>query len=367
VDRVGLGVVGLGNIAALNVAGYLEHPACDVVAVCDPRIERAEAAARRWGVPRFYADLEALLADPGVDAVEILTPTYLHREHVLAAVAAGRHVSCQKPLATSVADAQEMARAAAAAGVVLRVTECFAHYPPLERARALIRGGAIGRPLFVRIKTVVGQTDSAFQRDLDADGYTWRFDERSPGGHLFDDMVHKYAMATWLVDTDVVSVQAVMRRRDLFFEPLAATFAYDDPDLIGTMEVVYAKEMELRSRYYGADEFFEVQGEEGFVWVTRATGELLDLPPVMLYRDRTMHGFTDLDADWGAGFRRSSAHFVDALLAGTTPDLTPEAAVKVLQLCFAVYRAADEGRPVDPRTITDQWVPSGWVRPPGGA
>lgn len=362
-ERVRMAVIGAGNIADLNVAGYLAHPACDLVAVCDADGGRAAEAARRWGAEHATTDLDEVLADLAIDAVEILTPTHLHRDHVLAALAAGKHVSCQKPIATSVTDAREMATAAEAAGRVLRVTECFCHYPPLERARQLVLDGAIGAPRSIRIRTVVGQTDSAFQAGLDVDGYVWRLNEQSPGGHLFDDNVHKYAMAFWLLDREIVRVQAATRRTDLFFEPLAAVFEYDDPDVLGTMDVSYAKHMELRSRYYGADEFFEIQGDEGFLWVTRATGELLDLAPVMLYRDRKMTGFTDLDADWGTGFRRASEHFVDALLAGTTPTMTPADAVRVLQLCFAVYQAADEGRPVDPRTIDHQVIPRGW---PGG-
>ena len=138
----------------------------------------------------------------------------------------------------------------------------------------------------MRIRTVVGQTDSKFQAALRPEGYGWRLDKRSPGGHLFDDMVHKYAMALWLVDQDIISVQAVVRRRDIFFEPCAVIFEYEDPELLGTMEVQYARDMWMRSGYFGADEFFEVQGEDGFLWVTRATGEMLDLAPVVLYQGK---------------------------------------------------------------------------------
>jgi len=364
-DRIRLGVVGAGNIAEMNVAGYLEHDRCDVVAVCDTDKELAQAAAATWGASQVFTRLEDLLDDPDIDAVEILTPTHLHYDHVLAAVAAGKHVSCQKPLSNTVTQSQEMGQAATAAGVTLRVSECFYHYPPLERAKKLIADGAIGHPTNVRIRTVVGQTDSAFQAGLRADGYVWRLNDLSPGGHLFDDMVHKYALALWLFDQDIVSVQAVVRRRDLFFEPCAAIFEYEDESLLGSMEVSYAPKMWLRSAYYGADEFLEVQGDEGFLWVTRCTGEMLDLPSVMVYRgDQTemaMTGYTDLDADWGAGFKRSSAHFIDSLLAGTPADMSAEQAAKVLQLCFAVYQAGNTRSPVDPRSITGSVTPTGWA------
>lgn len=364
-DTVRLGVLGAGNIADLNVAGYLAHPRCDVLAVCDVDLEVAKTAAERWGVPRVYGDVEQLLADEDIDAVEVLTPTHMHHEHVLAALGAGKHVSVQKPITNTVDQALELGEAARRAGRVVRVSECFAHYPPLELAKKLVADGAVGRPIGLRIRTVVGKTDSEFEKNLRPEGYGWRLDARSPGGHLFDDMVHKYAMATWLVERDITAVQAVVRRKHLFFEPCVALFEYDDPELLGSMEVQYAQDMWMRSSYFGADEIFEVQGDEGILWVTRATGELLGAPPVVMYRgepgERRFTEFRDVEADWGEGFRRASSHFVDALLAGTDPTMTVAEAVKVLQLCFAVYQAGNTQSRVDPRTITSVVTPTGWA------
>ncbi len=365
-ETVALGVLGAGNIADLNVAGYVEDPRCQVLAVCDVDEAVAIEAAQRWGgVPRIYTDIDAFLADEDIQAVEVLTPTHLHNAHIGAALEAGKHVSVQKPMTNSVDESLELGRIAEQAGLTLRVSECFVHYPPLELAKKLVADGAIGRPTGLRIRTVVGQTDSAFQANLRPEGYGWRLDDRSPGGHLFDDMVHKYAMAMWLVDQDIVSVQSVVRRRDFFFEPCVALFEYEDPGLLGVMEVEYAPQMYLRSGYYGADEFFEIQGDEGFVWVTRATGEMLDLPPVVLYNgkdnNRTWMEFKDIDADWATGFRRSSSHFVNALLTGTPAEMSPAAAAQVLQLCFAVYQASEAGRPVDPRTIRGTMKAAGWA------
>ncbi len=361
--RVRLGVIGCGNIADLNVAGYLAHPGCDVVATCDFREEAARDAAQRWGAPSWHTDLAELLARDDIDAVEVLTPTNTHRDVVMAAIAAGKHVSCQKPLANSVADVVAMGAAAEAAGVLLRTSECCMHYPPLERAKALIDAGEIGDPTVVRIKTVVGTTDTDFQTNLDMDGYWWRFDERSPGGHLFDDVIHKYACALWLPGRPVTSVQAVVRQTGFFFEtPTVALFEYDDPNLLGMMEVSYAPEMFIRSKFYGADEFFEIQGTEGWIWVTRCTGEMLDLPPVVVYRkDGSTEEIRDVDADWDVGFHRASAAFVDALLAGQGPvDMTPQFSAEVLQLCFAVYQASNERGPVDPSSIETNVSPDGW-------
>lgn len=362
-DRVGLGIVGVGNVSALNVPGYLEHPRCDVVALCDRRRERAEELAARWGVAKVYENLEDLVADDAVDAVEILTPTYLHAEHVALAARAGKHVSCQKPVATSVADARAMIEACRQAGVTFRVSENCCYYPPLERMRQLVADGAIGTPTVIRIKTVVGETASRFQAGQDPEGYVWRFDARSPGGHLFDDVMHKYAMALWLVDEDVARVQAVVRKGRLFFEaPMVALLEYERPDLLGTMEVAHAPGMFIESDWFGADEFFEVQGTDGLVWVTRLSGRLHDLAPVVVVSGKQRTEVRDIDDRYETSFARSAAAFVDGLLSGTPVDLAPERALKSLQLAFAVYRASSEERPVDPSTIEGSVSPPWWPK-----
>lgn len=364
-ERVRLGIVGAGNISQLNVPGYLDHPRCDVVAVCDPRIDKAQARAAEWGVDRVHGALADLLADEEIDAVEILTPTHLHAEHVIAAARAGKHVSCQKPIANSVAEALQMISACSEAGVTFRITENCCYYPPLQRAKQLLAEGAIGTPTVIRIKTVVGETASEFQANLDPDGYTWRFDGRSPGGHLFDDVAHKYAMALWLVDDDIRSVQAVVRKGRLFFEaPMVALFEYARQDLLGMMEVSHAPGMFIPSDYYGADEFFEIQGTSGFIWVTRLSGRLLDLAPLVVRRGATTTAIGDVEADYDVSFRRASAAFADGLLSGRQVDLTPELGVKALQLAFAVYLSSNERRPVDPSEIEGSVSPPWWPKSP---
>ena len=113
-DKVRLAIVGCGNICQLNAPGYLEHPRCDVVALCDTDPKRAERRARDWGIaPKICADYAQVLDNPMVDAVELLTPTYLHAEQIVAGLSAGKHISCQKPISVSVAEADRIAEAVA--------------------------------------------------------------------------------------------------------------------------------------------------------------------------------------------------------------------------------------------------------------
>src|SRR6267378_4390294 len=212
-DRVRLAIVGCGNISQLNVPGYLQHPRCDVVALCDTMPERATRRAREWGIaPRIYSDFKQVLDDPAIDAVELLTPTWMHADQIVAALGADKHVSAQKPLAVSVAEADRIVDAVAKARTTFRVTENFLYYPPIVKAKELLDAGVIGEPSLVRIHTtrvneIVGQS-----LDLDPEALVWRRDPaRNPGGALYDDGVHKYATAEYWIG-EIGDVSAIVGR-----------------------------------------------------------------------------------------------------------------------------------------------------------
>ena len=103
------------------------------------------------------ADYHELLALDRVDLVEILLPHHLHVEAALAAFAAGKAVSLQKPMATTLAGADRLIAGAAQAGVPFRVFENFIFYPPVAKAKELVDAGAIGTPLTIRIKSNAGK------------------------------------------------------------------------------------------------------------------------------------------------------------------------------------------------------------------
>src|SRR5215470_14469056 len=207
-DRVRLAIVGCGNISQLNAPGYLTHPRCEVVALCDTAPERAKRRAREWGIaPRIYSDFAKVLDDDAIDAVELLTPTWLHADQVVAALEAGKHVSCQKPLATTMTEADRIAAAASKARTIFRVTENFLYYPPIVKAKELLDAGVIGEPSLVRIHTTRAQHIVGQAIELEPDALVWRRDPgRNPGGALYDDGVHKYAtLMYWIGEFGEIS------------------------------------------------------------------------------------------------------------------------------------------------------------------
>src|SRR5690349_9412356 len=116
-ERIGFGVFGYGFMAGAHLEGLRGLPGTRAVAVCGPRLDRAQALAEKFGVPLATQDPAALLAHPEVDAVIVDTPDDTHYELVMAASRRGKHVFCEKPLAPEIVQAREMAAAVRDAGV----------------------------------------------------------------------------------------------------------------------------------------------------------------------------------------------------------------------------------------------------------
>src|SRR5499426_3740064 len=189
----------------------------------------------------------------------------MHAEQIVAALAAGKHVSAQKPLAISIGEAERIAAAVARAKTVFRVTENFLYYPPILKAKELLDAGVIGEPSLVRIHTTRAQNITGQAIELDPDALVWRRDPgKNPGGALYDDGVHKYATAAlWIGDFGEISA-IVGRGEDFLREtPSVAHFRVKDRDCLGIIDYTYAPDMPVRSRYYKADEFFEIHGSRG--------------------------------------------------------------------------------------------------------
>src|SRR5947209_8778580 len=151
--RVRVGVVGAGRFAAeCHVPGVQAHPRGEVVALCARNRERTAALAARLGVPEVYTDYRELIARPDVDAITVATPDALHRPVAVAALEAGKHVFCEKPLAMNVAEARTMVEVADRSGQVAMVAFTFRYARALQELRRLLRQGAIGTPFHVAMQ-----------------------------------------------------------------------------------------------------------------------------------------------------------------------------------------------------------------------
>jgi predicted dehydrogenase len=349
VAKLRIGLIGVGRIADLHYEGYRDNPKVELRAIADTNPETLRRRKQMWQVTGAYADYRDLLRDTSIDAVEVITPHHMHKEMGVAALEAGKHVSMQKPMAMNIAECDALIAAAKASGKMLRVFENFRYYPPLVKARELLRAGAIGDPLSIRLKVMQGSMSEGWE--IPDETVSWRFDPaRSGGGRvIFDYGYHLFSVASWMLG-EVDRVHAFISHRDTKFgvldSPAVVTWKYRDSDKYGSYEAISSGDLIVPSKYWPEDEWFEISGRRGFIWVNRCTSMLLDRPPLVVYCDGVTTEYSNLDSDWAASFKAGVRDFIDAVLEGRQPDLTGEEGRRVHQFCRAIQRSAREHREV---------------------
>ncbi len=180
-----VGIVGCGIISEAHIRAYQQHAGrARITVCCDVDIVRAKQRAELAGGARAVCRFEDVLADPDVDAVEILTPHQFHADQVIAAARAGKHILCQKPLARTLEECDAMAVAAREAGVVLFYGEMNQTRPAVVAARRAIDDGLIGR--LVGLQATYAQWQGGQYMST-----PWRYDpEIAGGGELADGGIH---------------------------------------------------------------------------------------------------------------------------------------------------------------------------------
>ncbi len=349
--QIGVGFVGAGRIADLHAIEYLQNPQARIVALCDSNPEVAQRRAEQWQLPgdAVAGKLDELLDRPDVDLVEILLPHHLHLEAGRKALAAGKIVSLQKPMGLTLAEADELAAAAASAEKQFRVFENFIFYPPVAHAKRLIDGGAIGDPLAIRIKSNVGTSRTAWE--VPASATAWRQQAGLCGGGplVFDDGHHKFALAIHFMGNPS-AVHAFIGRTEAadgsWLDAQAIISLSFPENRIGSIEIVYSPQLEIDTRHYPQDDRIEITGTAGVLWINGGHGRLGNVAPMQLHRDGKTEEWRGIETRWEQSFVLATRHFLDALAEGSDPLLTARQARDVLQCALAAEESARTGVPV---------------------
>jgi phthalate 4,5-cis-dihydrodiol dehydrogenase len=199
--RLRFGIIGLGRAATATVPALARRPDWfDIAAAADTNAAALATFRERFPSSRAYASAEELCADASVEAVYIATPTHLHTQHVLLAAGAGKHVIVEKPLATSLADADLMIEAVERAGVHLIVGHSQSYEPPIRAMREVVREGRIGR---LRLISGWYFNDWLYRPRLPSE-----LDTAQGGGVVFRQGAHHFDIARLLAGGLVRSVRA---------------------------------------------------------------------------------------------------------------------------------------------------------------
>lgn len=212
-DRVRWGILGTANIALKKVIpGMRKAEHVELQAIASRSIERAKEAAARVGIPRAYGSYDELLADPDIDAVYIPLPNHLHVPWSIKALDAGKHVLCEKPIALSVAEAEQL-QAAGRARPELKLMEAFMyrHHPQWVRTKELVDAGEIGRVKSIQSFFSYNNTNPEDIRNQAAAG----------GGGLMDIGCYPISVARFILEAEPDRVAASIE-----YDPQFETDAY---------------------------------------------------------------------------------------------------------------------------------------------
>jgi predicted dehydrogenase len=224
-SKLRVGIVGSGFGGAVHAPAYALHPRFEVVAIASP--SSAERVAKERKIPHAFRSAEEMLAGVELDVVSVASPPFDHHRSVLAALAAGKHVLCEKPFALTVAEAEEMLASSERAGVAAALAFEFRYVPAIVAIKELIDNGHLGA---LREIEVARLSRELAERNTNR-GASWWFSRAQGGGLANAVMPHFFDLARHLAGRDARATHGLLRtanpRRT---GPEGTTFASDVAD-----------------------------------------------------------------------------------------------------------------------------------------
>jgi 1,5-anhydro-D-fructose reductase (1,5-anhydro-D-mannitol-forming) len=328
-DRIGWGIVGLGRIADTEIApAVTAAPNSTLAGVVSREAAKAKEFAGRHGAASAYDDYRALLEDPSVDAVYIATPNALHADQVVAAAEAGKHVLCDKPLATTVADAERAIAACRAAGVGLGITFQTRNNEGMSDVRQLLADGEIGSVRLAQLELGIGR--------MLPQG--WRTDPSLAGVGVMNNLgVHGYDLLRYVLGAEVVEATAVVDVEPGFTVDTTALalLRFDN----GALAYVNANQA-----LPNAQQNLSIYGTEGTVLGRNVTRP--NLQGTFSVTGRS--GTSERSVSSAGVFVATIRNFADAVLRGEDPSPSGLDALRSVELTEALARSVRERRPVTP-------------------
>ncbi|KAL3787542.1 hypothetical protein HJC23_013751 [Cyclotella cryptica] len=341
-DPIKVGVIGCGRIGIVHLGAINKAPGVIPVVVSNPTISKAEEAAVRFGVPRFTADAMEVITDPEVEAVWICSPSQFHADQIKACAANGKHVFCEKPIATDLAETVEAINACNEAGVKLMIGLQRRFDPNFLRVKKAIEEKEVG-------ETIIIKTCS---RDPAPPPYEYV----KGGGGIFNDMaVHDLDMTRYLAGADPIEILAVGSCHiDKSIEDLPGSEAFDTASCIVRYPGgVNAMVDVCRQSSYGYDQRAEVLGTKGMI----ATDNVYPNTAKIYKNDFT--GNADMPYDfflsrYFEAYVTETEAFCKSLVEDTPVPCTGIDGLIALTMSLAADKSAAEGRWVKPSEIIQQ-------------
>jgi predicted dehydrogenase len=334
VDRIRFGIVGTGIMARVHAATLTSYHRSSVVAWAGSSARKADLS--EFGPAKVYETAAELAEDPTVDAVLVATPDFAHAEPALAAIAAGKHVLIEKPLATTVAEAFAIRAAVEQAGV--KAMTLFNHRwaPAYWQAKERIASGDVGEPILAYAR----KNDTIF---VPTEMIAWSA-QTTPAWFLSS---HDIDLVCWYFESEPVeavatAVSKVLRGRGIDTpDAIQAQVRFADGS-VATFESCWTYPNTFPTM---TDSFVELIFERAVIHLDRKR-EQLEIATEGAYEYPRNLLINRVGGSPGGAAPAAVRHFVDALLDGTDPLVTLASSVRVTRILDAIHRSCAEGAPV---------------------
>jgi predicted dehydrogenase len=338
---VGVGLIGSQFITSIHAEALRAYPPAEIRAVASPTPGHAKAFAERFSIRHHLTDYKKMLAMPEIDMVVVGVPNDLHHRITLDAAAAGKHVVMEKPFCLNLAEADEMIAACRKAKVKLMYAEELCFTPKYVRLKQLLDSGALGKPTLIK---------QAEKHDGPHAPHFWDV-ERSGGGVVMDMGCHGVEFFRWMLNRPKVKSVYAHMTTNVHGDK---TRGEDNAILILEFEGgVTAVAEESWTKMGGMDDRAEVHGSQGVAYADLLHGNAIETYSAGGYdyaveKAGSTRGwsFTIYEEAWNYGFHGEMAHFVDCVQNDRQPLVTGEDGRAVLEVIFAAYESAREGRKV---------------------
>lgn len=333
--RTGVCVIGCGRAGMIHARSYAGGiRGAYLAALCDPSEENLSAAAEETGVTVTFSDWHDVMKDPAIDAVIVVTPTQFHKEIVIAAAKAGKHVFCEKPMASTEEECDEMIEACEEAGVKLQLGFMRRFDKSFRRGKQMLDAGIVGPVTMIRSNTYGPSEPKA-----------WMYDVRKSYGPIGEVNSHDFDTLRWYAGSEVRMIHAmghnfrspeIREQYPEYYDTCTVMLEFEN----GVLGVITGAQY-VR---YGYDARTEILGENGLIKVgSQHTNTAEAVTADRVIRADSMDSWRTLFLD---AYRAEAQAFADCIADDTPPPVTGKDGKMALVLVNEGLRSILEHRPV---------------------
>ena len=319
-NKIKWGIMGTANVARWGmIPGMKKAGNCELYAIAGRSAEKAKAFQEQYGFEKAYGSYEELLQDPEVQAVYIPLPNDIHLKWVKAALKAGKHVLCEKPMAMNAAESREMYQTAAECGKLLMEAYAYLHSPYVESLKETVRSGIIGNVDYVETAFIT----QGYKEDF-------RLHKEFGGGAMYDLGCYCTTMILSLIDSDPAFVKASAEFSDLGVDMMTAGIIRFENGARASFNVGMMLGENTNSRF---DRLF-IHGDKGSIRSEVEYNQEGDLS----YKIFTPEGVIEKNVFVPHNYCMEVEQLGRCILGGEKPHVTPEFSIKNAELIDSVLR-----------------------------